>query len=94
MSSSEVHLNFPGIWNSKRHELLGISLMFKRLETFEHLRVSTGMVHITEKKATYIVHDTLTFFEEVRYYTERLIQACEWHNSLCSSVRKDDCWLQ
>ena len=30
---------------------------------FEHFRVSTGLVHITDKKATDIVHDTLTILK-------------------------------
>ena len=39
---------------------LGISLMFIDPETFGQLKVSTGMVHITGKKAAKSAHITLT----------------------------------
>ena len=44
---------------AKRHELLGISLMFIHPETLEIFKVSVGLVHITGKKAVNIAHDTL-----------------------------------
>ena len=45
--------------DSKRHERLGISLMFIHLETFEFFKVSASLVHITGKKAADIAHNTL-----------------------------------
>ena len=48
------------IWDNQRCEHHGISLMFIHPETFEHFKVSAGLVHITSKKATNIAHDTLS----------------------------------
>ena len=39
------------IWDSKRCELHGISLMSINPETFQHFNVSGGLVHISGKKA-------------------------------------------
>ena len=36
--------------------------MFIHPETFDHFKVSAGLVHITGKKAMDIAHDTLTRF--------------------------------
>ena len=47
------------IRDGKRHELLGISLMFIHPETFDFFKVSVGLVHITGKKAADIAHDSL-----------------------------------
>ena len=48
------------IWDSKRWELLGVSLMFIHPETFQLFKLSARLVHITGKKATQIDHNTLT----------------------------------
>ena len=50
---------FQDIRDGKRHEILGISLMFIHLETFKFFKVSAGLFHITGKKAADIAHNTL-----------------------------------
>ena len=62
------------IWDSKRHELLDISLMFIHPETFDHSKVSAGLVHITGKKATDIAHDTLTVLKRFGITQEDLFR--------------------
>ena len=65
------------IWDSKRHEVLGISLMFIHLEMFESFKVSAGLVHITGKKAGDIVHNTLNVF---KMHSRCIVL----HNNTCS----------
>ena len=62
------------IRDSKRCELIGTSLMIIHPETFEHFKVSAGLVHISGKKATYIVHDTLTVLKRYSSMQEDLFR--------------------
>ena len=44
--------------------------MFIHLEMFEHLKVSAGLVHMTGKKTTDIVHHTLTILKRYGFAQE------------------------
>ena len=63
------------IWDSKRCDLVEISLMFIHPETFQHFEVSAGLVHITGKKASEIAHDTLTLLKRYGITQQDLFMA-------------------
>ena len=53
------------IWDGKRRELLGISLLFIHPHTFDHFKLSAGLVHIKGKRAVEVAQETLRVLSRI-----------------------------